>query len=56
MRKKKYQVKKVGGIKVVSRIEKDANRSGWNRTAVYESKKNYSRSRAKDELRREMML
>ena len=56
MRKKKYQVKKVGGIKVVSRIEKEANRPGWNRSAVYESRKDYKRSRSKDQLRREVML
>ena len=56
MRKKKYQVKKVGGIKVVSRIEKDADRPEWSRSAIYESRKDYKRSRSKNELRREMML
>ena len=54
MRKKKYQVKKVGGIKMVSRIEKDMNRPEWSRSTVYESRKDYKRSRSKDELRREM--
>ena len=54
MRKKKYQTKKVNGVRVTVEIEKDHDRELMPRSAVFESKKDYKRSASKARARKEM--
>lgn len=50
---KKNKIRKIGGIKIVERIEKEKERPLVRRTAVFADRTKYKRAREKERIRRE---
>jgi len=52
---KKNRVKKIGGVRVVEKIEKDSSRPLVRRTAVFADRTKYKRAREKARIQKEYL-